>query len=991
MKITDRISANFGSLRSRLIISVAIIQAGLMAVFLIDSISRQRVMILDNKSKEGIALAEALSVTASSWLASNDVAGLQELLDAQSQYPELIFGVLTDEFGQIKAHTDRSKIGLYVLDLPQNPKQTIIGKTSDLFDIAVPSLLSGKLVGWVRIGIGQKRVSEQLNNITVNGIIYGSVAMLAGSYIVWLLGSYITRRLYAVQNSINQVASGNTSARANITGNDEAAIIAREFDNMLDAQEKSGIELQKNIKALEDYKFALDQSAIITISDHNGLIISANDNFCNISKYTREELVGKTLKIINSGFHPTSFFKDMWKTIKSGKVWSGEIRNRKKDGEFYWVNSTIIPFLDTDNKPFQYLSIRYDITEKKKTEEEIIKAKEKVEENETRLKLAAASGKLGIWEWNINKNVLTWDDRMYELYGITDKTNSNNLENWTNGLHPEDMEKAVEEVSTVLKGEKSFDSLFRIVQPNGKIVQIKADGLIIKDVHGNPLRMIGINRDITQQKQAEDALRDNELKYRTLFETSDDAILLFSQNHCEDCNAGALKAFGCTREQIIGVHSKRFSPSLQPDGKSSEQEMTRKSKLVFEGEPQFFEWEFCQAHGSTFAAEVFLNRLDLDGKPYMQAIVRDISIRKKAEEQLALSALIVNSSEDAIISKTIDGTITSWNHGAEKVLGYSAGEAIGKSIYMLISPELHDEEIMISENIKKGKSIDHLETCRIRKDGSIINVSLTISPILAESGKVIGASKIMRDISDQKSMEFERNKIMKELIQRNRDLEQFSYIVSHNLRAPVANIMGISDFLLKPELNPAKKEQLNSGLSKSVNALDVVIKDLNQILQSRREISEQNTKVKFSELLNAIKLSIANLIKKEQVDFVVDFSEVDEMMTLKSYLYSVFYNLVSNSIKYKQPSIDPVIVVRSRLTENGIEIIFRDNGLGIDLENNSEHVFGLYKRFHSHTEGKGMGLYMVKTQVETLGGKISVKSEVNKGTEFKIEFEYLKK
>lgn len=869
MKITDRISANFGSLRSRLIISVAMIQAGFMAVFLVDSISRQQGMILDNKSKEGIALAEGLSVTASSWLASNDVAGLQELLDAQSQYPELIFGVLTDEFGQIKAHTDRSKIGLYVLDLPQNPKQTIIGETPDLFDIAVPSLLSGKLVGWVRIGIGQKRVSEQLNNITVNGIIYGTVAMLAGSYIVWILGSFITRRLYAVQNSINQVASGNPSARIRLTGNDEAAIIAREFDNMLDAQEKSGIELQKNIKALEDYKFALDQSAIIIISDHNGLIISANDNFCNISKYTREELVGKTLKIINSGFHPTSFFKDMWKTIKSGKVWSGEIKNRKKDGDFYWVHSTIIPFLDTDNKPFQYLSIRYDITEKKKTEKEIIKAKEKAEENETRLKLAAASGKLGIWEWNINKNVLTWDDRMYELYGITDKTNSNNLENWTNGLHPEDMEKAVEEVSTVLKEEKSLDSLFRIVHPNGKIVQIKADGLIIKDVHGNPLRMIGINRDITQQKQAEDALRDNELKYRTLFETSDDAILLFSQNHCEDCNAGALKVFGCTREQIIGVHSKRFSPSLQPDGKSSEQEMTRKSKLVFEGEPQFFEWEFCQVHGSKFAAEVFLNRLDLDGKPYMQAIVRDIS--------------------------------------------------------------------------------------------------------------------------EQKSMEFERNKIMKELIQRNRDLEQFSYIVSHNLRAPVANIMGISDFLLKPELNPAKKEQLNSGLSKSVNALDDVIKDLNQILQSRREISEQNTKVKFSELLNAIKLSIANLIKKEQVDFVVDFSEIDEMMTLKSYLYSVFYNLVSNSIKYKQPSIDPVIEVRSRLTEYGIEIIFRDNGLGIDLENNSEQVFGLYKRFHSHTEGKGMGLYMVKTQVETLGGKISVQSEVNKGTEFKIEFEYLKK
>ena len=155
----------------------------------------------------------------------------------------------------------------------------------------------------------------------------------------------------------------------------------------INERKQTQIALHKNMKELEDYKFALDESAIIAITDKNGIIKNVNDNFCKISQFSREELLGNTNKIVNSNYHSKEFFKELWRTISTGNVWRGVIKNKKKSNEFYWVDTTIVPFLDTNNKPFQYLAIRFDVTEVKNAEEEIIKAKEHAEESD-RLKSA---------------------------------------------------------------------------------------------------------------------------------------------------------------------------------------------------------------------------------------------------------------------------------------------------------------------------------------------------------------------------------------------------------------------------------------------------------------------------------------------------------------------------------------------------------------------------------------------------------------------------
>lgn len=245
-----------------------------------------------------------------------------------------------------------------------------------------------------------------------------------------------------------------------------------------------------------------------------------------------------------------------------------------------------------------------------------------------------------------------------------------------------------------------------------------------------------------------------------------------------------------------------------------------------------------------------------------------------------------------------------------------------------------------------------------------------------------------KDITETKMIALEREKITADLMQHNNDLEQFTYIVSHNLRAPVANILGLADILKNhdDDLDSVTKKEVVERVYTSIKNIDTIIKDLNQILQARKPIEGKKEKVDFESLLIAVKTSVRISISNENVKFDCDFSAADSMFTTRSYLYSIFYNLTSNSIKYRKTDVPAFINIKSQKIGDTIELRFKDNGKGIDLEKNKENLFGLYKRFDTTVEGKGMGLFMVKTQVAALGGTIEIKSELGEGTEFIMLF-----
>jgi PAS domain S-box-containing protein len=259
-------------------------------------------------------------------------------------------------------------------------------------------------------------------------------------------------------------------------------------------------------------------------------------------------------------------------------------------------------------------------------------------------------------------------------------------------------------------------------------------------------------------------------------------------------------------------------------------------------------------------------------------------------------------------------------------------------------------------------------------------------PIIGVDKKLLGVMIATRDISDQKREELQRERLMSDLIQHNRELEQFTYIVSHNLRAPVTNIISIVDTLSDDTFSPEDKSQFQSFLLDSANKLDEIIRDLSFVLKSKKEYAEQREFIDLNDILSQITSNLEEVIKKSKVVISIDFSQAPRFNTVRSALYTILSNLISNCIKFRDLSRDPIIKISSLKEGDFVVITISDNGQGIDLNKHGDQIFGLYKRFHLSTEGKGIGLYLVKSLIESLGGRINLLSKLNQGTEITLRF-----
>ncbi len=241
---------------------------------------------------------------------------------------------------------------------------------------------------------------------------------------------------------------------------------------------------------------AVNEHALVSITDHKGIITYANDKFCQISGYKREELLGKTHAMLNSGEHPKSFFKNMWSTILSGKTWHGEIKNRTKQGTMYWVQATIVPYLDEQGKPERFIAIRTDITQQKSLEL-------KLKHNETRLALSHQFANIGTWEWNIQSNNILWSDQVPVLFGLKRGRLKITLDKFLSLVHPDDVERINTTIQSSLESGVTYEVEHRVIWPDGTVKWVHEKGNVIRNQKGEAIRMLGVIIDIDQIKQTQ--------------------------------------------------------------------------------------------------------------------------------------------------------------------------------------------------------------------------------------------------------------------------------------------------------------------------------------------------------------------------------------------------------------------------------------------------------------------------------------------------------
>jgi PAS domain S-box-containing protein len=745
---------------------------------------------------------------------------------------------------------------------------------------------------------------------------------------------------------------------------EEKFIHARLFTRDITEQKHAEAAVRDTLSSLQFQKYALDRSAIVATTDRDGTIIYVNDKFCEISQYLESELLGKTHRVINSGYHPPEFFRDLWAVISSGQVWSGEIKNRAKDGSYYWVATTIVPCLDEGGQPFQYLTIRFDITSRKQAEESV-----KQSELKFRAIFDGTFQFVGLLDTagillEANRTALeaigaTPADVIGQAFWATPW--------WT---HSPDLQVQLQEgIARAATGELvRFEAKHFLA--NGSFVIVDFSLSPIFDETGKVVMLIPEGRDITERKRLEQE------REQFLAVGSDLQLILGSNGYFQWVSPSFESTLGWTTEEMT---SRQWTEFVHPDDIAPS---VAEETSVFDGN-ELIAFENRYRHKDGSYRWFSWNAQPNSDKQVIYAVAVDVTERKAKEQKIQEQAALLDIATDAIVVRDLDNRVQFWNKGAESIYGWQVAEVIGRKTTELFYADV-SLEATVASNAVRQQGAWQGELNKLTKAGKAVIVQSRWSLVRDAVGNPISILSVDTDITEKKSLEQQFLRA-----QRLESLGSLASGIAHDLNNVLTPILGVAQLLplTLPSLDSRNQRLLNMLVDSSKRGSALV----KQILTFARGMDGERTVLQVRHIL-AEMIGVARQTFPKSIDISLNLAS-EELWLVNvdaTQIHQVLMNLYVNA-RDAMPnggsltaSAENIVIDTADLqlpAGSYIVISVADTGIGMTTEM-LDRIFDPF--FTTKETGTGLGLSTVSGIVKGHGGSIEVESEVGSGTCFKI-------